>query len=132
MNWADHARHQDHRQRLILAASSIAGVAIIIVAAVLLWPSHVSQKEKDETKSKDVISRVSDLFVTPSETPLVVAIEDKEQIADNKEFFKNAVVGDYLVVYRKAGMAVIYRENVDKIVNAGSINGITGTANAQQ
>ena len=86
-----------------------------------------------QADSQHVISEVEKLYGSlPNETPTLAAIKDKTKLQD-QAFFKNAENGDYLLVYPNAKIAIIYREQDNKIINVGPISVGTQTqASAQK
>jgi hypothetical protein len=132
MKWTGDAYRRNDKKRLIWISGCILGVVLIVAAVVLLINRDDSQQAKDASDTKSVIERVSDLYIVPQgETPTVAVIENVDKVADNKEFFENAIDGDYLLVYKKAKVALIYRAEAGKLVNAGPVT-TDGSANAQQ
>jgi hypothetical protein len=106
-------------------------VAVIIVLAALsgfLFWKYASVKTGGDTQaeakatSQRIIGQVGQIYLLPGgEEPTVAQVQDKEKLA-NQDFFKNAQDGDYILIYKNAKLALIYRENVDKLVNVGPIN----------
>jgi hypothetical protein len=109
----------------------ITAVIVLLVAAalavgyVLATKDKVSQKpQTDDAKATTarVIQKVGVLYELPSgEEPTVAAIQDRTKL-DSQAFFKNARNGDYLLVYTKAQLALIYRESANKLVTVGPVN----------
>lgn len=122
---------RDKRLTLVLGACFVIIVALLVLVGFLLMGKNNADpkdsKAKDKAESSRVVKEVGELYIVPpEEEPTVAAIKDKSKLS-KQDFFKDAQNGDYLVVYSKAGLALIYRESVDKLVNAGPIN-----ANASQ
>ncbi len=82
-------------------------------------PEAVAAKNQEE--SDRVVSSLSLVLYTESEDqPTVARIEDPEVLrAANKDFYKNAQAGDYLVLY--PNRAIIYRESENLVVNVAPI-----------
>ena len=78
-------------------------------------PDSVNQ----ETTQR-LITKVGGLYELPDEEPTVAQISDKEKLKD-QPFFKSAQNGDYLLIYTNAKLAVLYREEANKLVNVGPI-----------
>ncbi len=76
---------------------------------------------KDQEESARVISSLSlVLFTDSKEQPTVARIEVPEALKKTDEdFYKNAQVGDYLVLY--PNRVVIYRESENLVVNVAQI-----------
>lgn len=100
-------------------------VLLLIVIGILVWKyqqSNNSESAKNQETSKRIIGKVSNLYVVPTnEEPTVALIQDKQKLG-NQEFFKKAGNGDYLLIYQKEKIALIYREKDNKLVNVGPVN----------
>ena len=112
------------RKQLIIILASI--IAVLLAAiGVLAWKYQQASKDpKTEAKetSTRIIDKVANLYMVPtSEEPTVAQIQDKSKLG-NQEFFKNARNGDYLLIYQKEKVALIYREEAGKLVNVGPVN----------
>jgi len=82
-----------------------------------------AQEEKAQREIAEVMEAVGKLMVLPEgETPTLVVIDDKENIAKDQEFFKWAENGDQMLVYRQAKKAILYRPKSNKIVNVAPIS----------
>lgn len=106
-----------------------AGVVIVLLAAAagfFFW-KYVSVKNDDPTsaaeeKSQRVTDKVGMLYQLPvGEEPTVAQVQDKNKLS-KQEFFDKAENGDYILVYKKARLAIIYRESIDKLINVGPIS----------
>ena len=70
-----------------------------------------------EKQTKDLIGRVGLLVTLPQgETPTVAAVSDAAQAKQQSAFFANAENGDKLLMYVKAGKAILYRPSTNKII----------------
>lgn len=64
---------------------------------------------------------VGSLAVVPgNETPALATVADPSKL-EGQTFFKNAQKGDKVLVYKKAGRAVLYRPSSNKIVEIAPI-----------
>jgi len=110
-----------------LLTFGLVGLIVILVATVgiLAWKyQQISKSPSEESKKTSirVIDKVSKLYFVPTnEEPTVALIQDKTKLG-NQEFFKNARNGDYLLIYQKEKVALVYREGDDKLVNVGPVN----------
>ena len=68
-----------------------------------------------------LVEKVGKLMVLPNETPLVATVEDAGQLRAEQAFYKDVQNGDKLIIFPQAAKAIIYREEENKIVNAGPI-----------
>lgn len=82
-----------------------------------------TQIEKENVEeSNDILKKVNKLFVAPEEIPIISRIADINQPALQQAFFTGAQNGDYLLIYKDAGKAVLYSEIKNKIINMGPFN----------
>jgi hypothetical protein len=103
-------------------------IVLLIGAGTFFW--HSSRKAdvpdtsptEELSRADQVIQKVSKLYLVPTnETPTVAELQDVTKLAD-QAFYKKANNGDYLLVYKEAALALIYRPSLAKLVNAGSIS----------
>jgi hypothetical protein len=81
-----------------------------------------SNQELDKKAEQAVIGEVSKIYAVPeTEEPVVARIQDKTQIGSDK-FFDNAQNGDYVIVYNKARVGIIYRQSEKKIMKIGTVS----------
>lgn len=108
----------------LIVIGIVIGVLLIAVG-VLGWKYYqVSKDNSDDSKeiSAKIIQKVAALYMIPTnEEPTVARIQDKNKL-ENQDFFKNASNGDYLLVYQKNKVALVYREQNNKLVNVGPVN----------
>ncbi|MDL2342275.1 MAG: hypothetical protein QFB87_04340 [Patescibacteria group bacterium] len=82
------------------------------LATVQQNPQALVQKQSD-----DLIARVGSLMKLPTgETPTVAAVSDAAAAAKQSAFFANAQNGDKVLMYVKAGEAILYRPTTNKII----------------
>lgn len=66
--------------------------------------------------------KVGRLIELPSdEQPTIVTVSDKDKLA-GQLFFLNAQDGDKVLIFPKAGKAILYRPSEDKIIEVGVVN----------
>ncbi|MEK7594733.1 MAG: hypothetical protein AAB436_03795 [Patescibacteria group bacterium] len=75
-------------------------------------PQAIVQKQ-----AQDVITRVSKLMQLPAnEQPTIANVTDAAAAKKQSAFFNTAVNGDKVLMYVKAGEAILYRPSTNKIV----------------
>lgn len=75
-------------------------------------PQAIIQKQAD-----DLITRVSKLLELPKgEEPTVASVDDAAAAKAQSAFFTNAQNGDKVLIYVKAGEAILYRPSTNKII----------------
>lgn len=108
-------------KRTIIIGGSIVIAALLIVIGVLLF--RYMQLRNDTAGNTDaIIQRVAALYLVPTnETPTIAQVKDERKLQE-QPFFAGAQDGDYILVYSKNKLALIYRKEVNKLVNVGPIN----------
>ena len=118
----------------------IINIVIILIAVVALAlggyfyyqvrllktdPQTIAQKE-----AVDLVSKVSKLYLLPvGEDPTVATVSDPE-VLKSQSFFTQALKDDKVLIYTKAGKAILYRPDIDKIIETAPIsNEISDKAN---
>ena len=109
------------------------GVLVLAVIGLGLWSWSLYNDRKDlkqqvaelnanpqvavEKQTQTLIDQVSHLLQLPSgETPTVANVTDAAQAKQQSAFFDNAQNGDKVLMYVKAGEAILYRPSTDKII----------------
>lgn len=88
---------------------------------VLGLSSDNSQTASPEDVEK-LVKKVSELILLPSgETPNIATVNDLTQVR-SQDFFKNAEVGDKVLIYSLAKKAYLYRPSTHKLIEVGIVN----------
>lgn len=92
-----------------------------------------SPQQAVEEKSKELLDKVGKLIILPTdEEPTIATVTDLKPLQD-QPFFKNAKLGDKVLIYSVSKKAVLYREDQNIVVEVAPINfdnnpaGATGT-----
>lgn len=115
---------------LLIIGGAFVIVVVLAVTGFLYWQKKGSNSDGGDNKPANtaiverVIERVGKLYILPAdEEPTVAEIKDKSKLPEpNRKFFESAQDGDYLLVYTKTKLALIYRENINKLVNVGPVD----------
>lgn len=93
------------------------------------WPASLGQNPtKTPETAEEVTAAVGRLILLSPEKPKLAVIDDKvEELKAKDPFFKNAQMGDRILVY--SDRAIIYRPSENIIVNVGSISVVEGEEN---
>jgi len=101
-------------------------VIVFAIIAAFFFKQYQEVKDNPDAAAKAtserVLEKVGKLYFLPgSEEPTVAQIEDKEKLS-GQSFFSSAQNGDYLLVYPEAKIALLYREDANKLVNVGPVS----------
>lgn len=98
-------------------------VALAATAGYFFWQYSNLKANPDaaaQETTQRLVGEVSKLYAVPDETPTVAQINDKEKLKE-QPFFQNTQNGDYLLIFTKAKLAVLFREKENKLINVGPI-----------
>jgi hypothetical protein len=102
---------------VVLLSLGVAGYFVMQYQKVIKTNPEIAAQD---TKQR-VVNAVGKLYNVPREEPTMARVSDVTKLRDSQEFFKNAQNGDYMLIYVKAKLAVLYREGANRIVNAGPV-----------
>ncbi len=101
------------------------GLFVIIMVLGIGLGSKIVFNYKLNTKQQtadNVIEAVGKLVTLPeNETPTVATVTELEPLKD-QAFFKDAMIGDKVLVYKTSSKAILYRPSTNKVVNVSSLN----------
>lgn len=96
-------------------------IAAVLFATIIFMQNRNNGSASGKTKSEEVIRKVSELYLLPTnEQPTVAEIKDKTSL-QSQDFYKQAENGDFVLVYEKAKLAVLYRESLHKLVKVSPV-----------
>lgn len=103
------------------------GVLLVALAAAAFYfyQQYASLKNDPAVQNKATATRITGdvakvLKVPTDEEPQVALITDPDQLK-SQSFYADAQKDDYLIVYQKAGIAIIYREKDRLLVNVDHV-----------
>lgn len=92
--------------------------------------SQHSEKDKGAAELKAVTDAVGSVYQLPAgETPTIATVSDATKVR-SQAFFKNADNGDKVLLYSKAGQAILYRPSTKKIISIAPVNLNSGAPSA--
>lgn len=87
-----------------------------------LKKNPASSQEAQKQENQRIIQEVGKLYSLPKdEDPTIFLVSDKDKLSDDykkQEFFQKAENGDYILIYEKAKLALLYRPSENKLVDA--------------
>jgi hypothetical protein len=106
-------------------------VVAVVLLALFCWTLYSDKQDlKDqlaavndnpqiavEKQTNDLLNKVGALITLPKgETPTIAAVSDAAKAKKQSAFFANAENGDKVLMYVKAGQAILYRPSTNKII----------------
>ena len=121
-----------------LKAGWLVGLLIVLLVASLgtagyfYWKYRSLKNDMAPASStesaSDVAAKVGKLIELPTgETPSLATVLDKSKLS-GQAFFDKSQNGDKVLIYSKAGEAIIYRESSNKIIMVGPVSNSTAVA----
>lgn len=103
---------------------SVAFAVLLVAAGYFGWQFFTLKNNtelQNKTLAADIKAQVGNIYILPTDDePTVARIEDKNSLK-GQTFFDNAQNGDYVIVYEKSKLALLYRQQDGKLVNVGPI-----------
>lgn len=113
---------------------------LLIVVVVLLtggvWAFRNFQAQDDfkttlnPQKAREVaeslLETVGKIYVLPNETPTVATVTDKNTLPNNF-FYKQAEIGDKILIFANAHKIILYRPSLNKVVDVAEVEEATPT-----
>lgn len=89
------------------------------------WESpglYSSEQNTTSENAEDIIKLVGVLMILPEgENPTVATVTDPKQLKD-QPFFAKAKIGDKVLIYTNAKKAILYRPEINKIIEVSALN----------
>jgi hypothetical protein len=116
--------------------------AIILIGAVAwLVYGYVTTKNQldklsnpavaSQTETQQIVAEAGKLVDLPTgETPTLATVNDASKLK-NQVFFADSQNGDKVLIYSKAGKAVLYRPSINKVIEFSSVN-LNGNTSSSQ
>ena len=123
-------QHKSKKMTILVMLCGLFFAGMVVLGALLF--ARNKGELSAHAKSESVIHKVEKLYLTPSgEVPTVAEIKDKNSLPKDQEFYKDARNGDYLLVYRMAKIAILYRESINKLVTVSPVIPAANSAPSQ-
>ncbi|HVI69609.1 MAG TPA: hypothetical protein VM581_04075 [Magnetospirillaceae bacterium] len=113
---------RDSKNKKILII--VGAVLLVAVAGYFFW-QYLVAKSDPTAANKETVTRVTDqvkaiLQVPSDEEPQVATVTNADKLKD-QPFFAGVQKDDYLIVYQKAKLAILYREKDRKLINVDHV-----------
>ena len=109
----------------------IGGLVIIALIAWLAYGYITTRNQLEQAKSpsgtgqtqtQQLVNRVGQLVDLPqNETPTIATVNDAAKLK-SQAFFASAKDGDKVLIYSKAGKAVLYRPSTNRVIEYSTVN----------
>lgn len=113
-----------NKNKLIVFAVTAAVVVILAGLAGFFYWKYTDLRANPDSVAQEttqrLVNKVGNLYALPDEEPTVAQISDREKLND-QPFFQNAENSDYLLIFTNAKLAVLYREDENRLINVGPI-----------
>lgn len=127
------ATHKNGRggSRLLLLAAIViisGGTYQLLHTVVFKGEPEVApaQQASQLSEAEQLHQKLRQTLDLPEETPNLATVQDVSKVKDQL-FFQRAQNGDKVLLYVKAGRAVLYRPTTGKVINLAPINSDTET-----
>lgn len=113
------------KQKIINIAISVIALVAIGLGGYFYYQLRLL-KTNPQTMAKeevtDLVSKISKIYLLPiGEDPTIATVSDPEALK-NQSFFNESIKGDKVLIYTKAGKAILYRPSIGKIIETAPIN----------
>lgn len=118
------AGSKDKTKALLITGGVIIAL-LAIVAGYFVW-QYLALKNDPMAANKETITRITGqigavLELPSGEEPKVAQVTDPEKLKGNA-FFADVQKDDYMVIYEKAQLAIIYREKTHKLIKVDYVD----------
>lgn len=125
-----------HTFNPLLMAFGLLAVVATVAAGFFYYKYQVVNKllsnnqPVSATEAKQIVDKISKFYNLPKdETPNIASVLDVTKLKD-QPFFKDAKNDDKILIYAKAGLAILYRPSENKIINISPVMGASPTPSA--
>ncbi|HSW98761.1 MAG TPA: hypothetical protein VLF71_02905 [Candidatus Saccharimonadales bacterium] len=102
----------------VLLVAGAAGAGFWLARRSSTPPSTSSQA----AQKQKILQEVGDMYLLPDgENPTVAIIQDKSALG-SESFFRAAQNGDVVIIYKAAGLGLIYRQSLHKLINVQTVS----------
>jgi len=105
-------------------------VALVAIIFCVYFYYKLNSLDKDpnkenKTEVKSLLEKVTKIYLVPAgEEPTVATVSDPDTLK-GQQFLMDAEKGDKVLIFIKAGKAVLYRPSIDKIIETAPIKSNT-------
>lgn len=97
---------------------------LALAAAFFFWKWLQLKNNPDEVAeetTQQVLAEVGSIYELPTgEEPTIAKVQNKDKLS-GQQFFESAQNGDYILIYSKKKLALLYRQEDKKLINVSPI-----------
>lgn len=113
------------RRLIFLSITILVLLSVLVGGAIFYYKSYTKtdayKKKQEEKELVKTVSAVGAVLLLPSGRPAMFTIADADALSAQQAFFRGAINGDRLLIYKEAGKAILYSPVRHLIVNVGPI-----------
>lgn len=122
------------RQKFKNTVMTVVVIIALSLSGYFYYKLHTLQKNvgsnQEAKEAQDLLAKVAKLYLIPTgEEPTIATVSDPDALK-NQGFFMGSQKGDKVLIFAKAGKAVLYRPSINKIIET-KIIGITPIDNSK-
>jgi len=123
-----------------IIAAWLFGVLFLVSAMGLVWQfkamqdlkiknydltekEKLSLDKKTITSDEDLLARLAEMMAMPEDKPVIYTVKDVETLAASKPFYKNAVNGDKMLLFRDR--AILFRPSEGRMINVVGLDSLS-------
>lgn len=111
--------------KLVLLILNIVVIAGLAATSGIFFKKYTDQKNDlkltQDQRNDQLVAEVNKVYALPKdEKPTVAVVSDEQKFKDEYKVFTTAKKDDNLLIYEKAGIAVLYRKSEKKVI--GTVN----------
>ncbi len=103
----------------------VGGVALgsLLMAGYFAWKAHTVREVRPESEEiNELLQTIGSIAYLPEgEVPTLATVTNTDKL-DNQPFFRNAKNGDKILIYPRAGWAVLYRPSSRKVLGMTEVD----------
>lgn len=122
MSEAREAKQRDKKRTMLFVICVVLFTGAITLAVLFFTQNGKNESTDNKAKSEQIIKKVGKLYILPADdSPTVAEIKDKNNLPKDQEFYAGAENGDFVLVYSKSKIALLYRDSVHKLVRVSPV-----------
>lgn len=82
----------------------------------------VTEEATGPTREEILAAVASQVELPADEQPLILTIEQAEELSVRQPFFQGALDGDLVLMYLQSGLGVVYSPSRDLVINSGPLS----------